>query len=108
MTGVTTKTKINPKNGGFKPPFFSLEVLMKLELFYYDQCPFCARTLQKIKGLGIEDRIEFRNTLEDPSNREEHVKRSGRGTVPCLYIDGKPMFESADIMNWLEENKDKI
>ena len=36
------------------------------------------------------------------------MKQTGRNTVPCLYIDGKPMFESRDIAAWLETNKDKI
>lgn len=81
---------------------------MKLELYYYQQCPFCHMTLVKIKELGLEESIEFKNTLEGPQFRKEHMERSGRTTVPCLYIDGEPMFESQDIMNWLESNKDNI
>jgi glutathione S-transferase len=28
---------------------------------------------------------------------------TGRGTVPCLFVDGAPMFESAEIVAWLEQ-----
>lgn len=78
---------------------------MKLELYYYEQCPFCARVLDKIDQLGAKESIDFKNTLEDPANRAAHVEKTGRGTVPCLYIDGAPLFESADIIKWLEDNK---
>ena len=81
---------------------------MTLELYYYEQCPFCYRVLMKIKDLGLEDKISFKNTLEDPPNAASHQERTGRSTVPCLYIDNQPMFESSDIIAWLDANKDKI
>ncbi len=81
---------------------------MKLELFYYAQCPFCHMVVSHIKKLDLTEKIIFKNTLEDPANRDFHMKTTGRTTVPCLYIDGKPMFESRDIMEWLTQNKDKI
>jgi len=77
---------------------------MKVDLYYYEQCPFCYRVLMKIKELGLEEKINFKNTLESAEHREFHIKQTGRTTVPCLYIDGKPMFESNDINNWLEQN----
>ena len=30
---------------------------------------------------------------------------TGRRTTPCLFIDGKPMFESEDIIEWLKNNQ---
>ncbi|MEX0799304.1 MAG: glutathione S-transferase N-terminal domain-containing protein [Bacteriovoracaceae bacterium] len=81
---------------------------MKLELYYYEECPFCARALQKINRLGLTDKIELKNTRENPAFREEHLQKTGRATVPSLYIDGNPMFESEDIMRWLEENQNNI
>lgn len=81
---------------------------MKLELYYYEQCPFCARVLRRIDELGLKDSLVFKNTLENPAYRAEHQEKTGRSTVPCLYIDDKPMFESADINQWLEKNQDAI
>lgn len=77
---------------------------MRIELFYYEQCPFCRLVLNKINQLNLEDKIVFKNTLSDPQFRKEHREKTGRSTVPCLYIDGKPLFESQDICKWLEEN----
>jgi len=62
----------------------------------------------KIKELGLKEKINFKNTLESAEDREFHIKETGRTTVPCLYIDGKPMFESNDISNWLEQNINNI
>ncbi len=81
---------------------------MRLELYYYTQCPFCMRVLRKIDELGLEAKISFKNTLEVPANREFHIQKTGRTTVPCLYIEGEPLFESSDICQWLEENQSKI
>lgn len=33
---------------------------------------------------------------------------TGKKTVPCLFIDGDPMHESMDIINWLESNLEKL
>jgi glutaredoxin len=81
---------------------------MKLELYYYSQCPFCHRVLQRIEALGLKDSIVLKNTNQDPIARSFHLKSTGRTTVPCLYIDGKPMFESTDISAWLETNQKEI
>lgn len=64
--------------------------------------------LTTIKDLKLQDKIEFKNTLTDPVNRANHLKKTDRTTVPCLYINGEPLFESSDIMKWLKDNKDNI
>lgn len=81
---------------------------MKLELYYYRQCPFCLRVLNKIEELGLTSFIIMKNTLENNEYRQEHQNQTHRTTVPCLYIDDQPMFESADICEWLEVNQIKI
>jgi glutaredoxin 3 len=76
---------------------------MKLELYYYEECPYCQRVLRTISELKIQ--IELKNTRLNSEHRDFHLKTTGMTQVPCLYIDGKPMFESLDIMNWLKENE---
>ena len=61
-----------------------------------------------IKELGIEDKVTFMNTLENPEYAQKHIQTTGRSTVPCLYIDDKPMFESRDINQWFITNASKI
>lgn len=75
----------------------------KLEYFYYDSCPFCMMVASVINELNVK--VDYKNILEDQTNLERLVQDTGRRTVPCLYIDNKPMHESADIMKWLKENE---
>lgn len=77
-----------------------------LELYYYEECPYCIRVVKLIKELKIV--VTYKNTRLDASNLEFHMKTTGKSQVPCLYIDGKPMFESSDIMNWLKANEQNL
>ena len=58
---------------------------------------------KKIKELGIEG-IRMRDTSAEPDANAELIERGGKRQVPCLFIDGKPMYESNDINTWLEQN----
>ena len=48
--------------------------------------------------------VDYKDIQEDPQSLKKLMDDTGRRTVPCLYIDNKPMFESRDIINWLEQN----
>lgn len=74
-----------------------------LALYKYDACPFCRRVMFTIDQLGIADQIEMRDTRREPKWRADLIDKTGRTQVPCLFIDGEPMFESADISRWLQE-----
>lgn len=76
---------------------------VELELFKFDACPFCVRVYQKIRELRIEG-ITYRDTAREPEANEELVRRGGMRQVPCLFVDGEPMYESLDINAWLEAN----
>ena len=80
---------------------------MNLELYYFTQCPFCQIVLRKIDEQGLKS-ITLKNTLENSDFADKLMADTGRRTVPCLYIDGKPMHESADINAWLERNKSEL
>lgn len=77
--------------------------MKKLELYYYDECPYCQIVLRAIKDVSFEAHVQLKNTMRDPAHREKLKKDTGRTTVPCLYIDGAPMFESRDIAAWLKD-----
>ena len=79
---------------------------MKLNLYYYDSCPFCKIVLKIIKDLNLL--VDFKNIHQDEKNLQKLLKDTGRKTVPCLYIDGKPLFESLDIVAWLKKNADNL
>lgn len=46
--------------------------------------------------------IDMRSTLE-PENAEYLVKVGGKQQVPCLMINGEALYESDDIIVYLEK-----
>lgn len=75
---------------------------MKLDLYMKPTCPYCARVLGVIDEIGAD--VEIHNISEDSAARDTLISVGGKQQVPCLFIDGKPMYESSDIINWLRAN----
>ena len=48
-------------------------------------CPYCIRAEQLLKNKGVTDIEKIRVDLE-PARREEMMERTGRRTVPQIYI----------------------
>lgn len=76
---------------------------MELELYKKDTCPFCQRVLRAIKASGRTD-IVLKDIKRDEGAHEYLIEKGGQDQVPCLFIDGKPLYESLDIIRWLEEH----
>lgn len=76
---------------------------MKLELYKMDTCPFCRKVMRAIDELGRTD-IEMHDIIESAEDKARLIRDGGKMQVPCLFIDGKPMFESDDIVAWLRAN----
>jgi glutaredoxin len=74
----------------------------ELDLYYFDSCPYCQRVLNVINKHKIK--VNYKDIYEDTNSLQKLVLITGRKTVPCLFIDGDPMHESSDIMDWLEKN----
>ena len=77
-----------------------------LKLYMFETCPFCQKVIREIKSSGRTD-IEFHNIRQSEEDRLELIKVGGKQQVPCLFIDGVPMYESDDIVVWLKENPEK-
>lgn len=77
-----------------------------LVLFKFDSCPYCRRVAMVINELQLD--IPTRDTRQEFSAQDELYEKTGRTQVPCLFIDGQPMFESLDIINWLRDNASSI
>lgn len=74
-----------------------------LDFYYFDSCPYCQIVLSVIKSLNIK--VNYKDICKDSNALNKLVSDTGRRTVPCMYINGKPMFESRDIANWLKQNE---
>lgn len=69
-----------------------------LILYYKPTCPYCRKVLAFMEQQDIT--LEMRNTLE-PGVIDELYALIGKSQVPCLVIDGTPMLESDDIIEYL-------
>lgn len=76
----------------------------ELVLYGRSSCPYCVRVDRVIKELELEDKFTRRNTGHGTEWRADLRARTGRTQVPCLFIDGEPMFESLDIIEWIQNN----
>tara|TARA_R110000868_G_scaffold242909_5_gene498571 strand:- start:4389 stop:4649 length:261 start_codon:yes stop_codon:yes gene_type:complete len=77
-----------------------------LQLYYFEACPYCQMVLEVIEELNVK--VELLDIRASQTHLGKLVADTGRRTVPCLYIDGKPMHESAEIARWLTANAAKL
>ncbi len=76
---------------------------MKLELYYKAECPYCQKVLNyMMDNCQIKD-VQFVD-IKEGNNNEDLIKRGGKDQVPCLFIDGKALYESDDIIKYFKEN----
>ena len=76
---------------------------MNLKLFMKVTCPFCQKVFREIERSGRTD-IEMHDIIASQEDGQELIRVGGKRQVPCLFIDGKPMYESDAIVKWLQEN----
>lgn len=76
---------------------------MKLELFKYDTCPYCQMVMRAIDEMGRDD-VEYHDIHQNAEDLERLIAVGGKRQVPCLFVDGKPLYESSDIVAWLKAN----
>ncbi len=76
--------------------------MSQLTLFYMPTCPYCRKVTHYMEQHHIE--LPLKNTLENTQNRLELQKIGGKTQVPCLVIDGRALYESDDIIEWLKKN----
>ncbi|CRH93949.1 Glutathione S-transferase, N-terminal domain [Peptoniphilus asaccharolyticus DSM 20463] len=77
--------------------------MKNLKLYYKPTCPYCVKVLNYMGENNIET-IELLNVDEIDGLRAELNERGGKTQVPALDIDGKIMYESDDIVEYLKAN----
>ena len=76
---------------------------MDLKLYMFDTCPFCRKVLREIESQGRTD-VELKNIHKSAEDRDTLIEVGGKSQVPCLFIDGEPLYESGDIIEWLRSH----
>jgi glutaredoxin 3 len=71
--------------------------MAKVEIYTQDFCGYCARALALFQKKGVP--FEEKYAPHGSANRAEAIERSGgRTTVPQVFIDGKHIGGSDDLM----------
>lgn len=73
-----------------------------LVLYFKPTCPFCNKVISFMQEKRIE--IPVKNVAGSDAVRQELIKTGGKGQVPCLVIDGKALYESDEIIRWLDKH----
>ncbi len=68
------------------------------QLYYKKTCPYCMKVLNFMDENKVT--LDLRDTTQS-GNEEDLVRIGGKKQVPCLIIDGKPLYESDDIIAYL-------
>ena len=71
----------------------------ELELFMKPTCPYCIKVMSFMEENGVT--VPLRNIEADEDAAKTLVTVGGKRQVPCLFIDGQPLYESGDIIAWL-------
>ena len=80
--------------------------MSQLTLYIMNTCPYCQKVVRFMQQAKIS--VPIKDTLADSKYRQELLSIGGQTQVPCLVIDGKPLYESDDIIKWLKENWAKV
>jgi glutaredoxin len=72
-----------------------------LVLYVKNLCPYCRKVTTFMDHKGID--IPIKDVDSDVDAMVELVTIGGKNQAPCLFIDGKPLYESDDIIAFLAE-----
>lgn len=67
-------------------------------------CPFCKKVENFLNEENIE--LEIVNIEKDHDAMQKLIEEGGKRQVPCLFHDGKYLYESDDIIEFLKANKE--
>lgn len=74
---------------------------LELVLYMFATCPYCQRVLAKAGERGLQ--LPQRDIRLDKTAWAELLRVGGKTTVPCLFVNGEPMYESAVITAFLDD-----
>jgi len=75
--------------------------LKSYSLYQFSACPFCIKVRRVMRRLNLP--IELKNANTDEQLKAELLAKGGSPKVPCLRVGDKWMYESNEIIKYLEE-----
>jgi glutaredoxin len=86
--------------------YSSIQERHVLLLYYTTYCPYSQKVLRYLNQ--IHKTLPMKNLDSDNQARIELKKLGGKMQVPCLSIDGQPMYDSGAIIEWLSQHQDEL
>ena len=77
---------------------------MSIQLYHRWHCPYSARVRDFIDEQKLGEKIDYLELSEDKGSETKLTELTGQLQVPCLVVNGKPILESAEIVQWLRTN----
>ena len=71
------------------------------QLYYKKTCPYCQKVLRFMEANHLT--MDTRDTTQ-PGNQNDLIRIGGKKQVTCLIINGKPLYESDDIIAYLRDS----
>ncbi|WP_085317655.1 glutaredoxin 3 [Derxia lacustris] len=72
--------------------------MAKIVMYFRDSCPYCRRAESVLVKKGVTG-IEKLYPDDDDALKREMVERTGRTTVPQIFIDGKHVGGCDDLLS---------
>lgn len=69
-------------------------------LYIKPTCPYCRKVTNFMAEQGID--VPLVDISTDSAARAMLIETGGKAQVPCLFIDGSPMYESDDIIDYMK------
>jgi len=76
--------------------------MKKVEIYTKNYCPYCKRAMELLRIKGV-DFIEY-DVTHDKTKEEEMRSRSGRHTVPEIFVDGQLIGGCSDLFDLDEKH----
>ena len=67
----------------------SFSAVARVQIYTAAMCPYCVRAKRLLAARGIA--FDEADVGSDPTLRADVVRRTGRRTVPQIFIDGQPI-----------------
>jgi glutaredoxin 3 len=78
----------------------------QVTLYYSPGCPYSRDVLWHLDQ--INKQVPSVNVVGNPEGKAELQRVGGRLQVPCLVVDGFPIYNSAVIMQWLTDHENEL
>lgn len=76
---------------------------MEYKLYAGTYCPFCKKVESFLNENNIMDKVEVIYIDKVDGAAQELVKGGGKSQIPCLNHGDAWLYESSDIIDYLEE-----